>query len=110
MSEAMQAALEEMRAILIGYAQRRQTITYSELAPMISSLSLHHRAPVFHKMLDLIDEPGSPSLAAIVVRKDTGIPGQGYYVNSGADVGTEAEQRAYWQRRFDEVCDYWAGA
>lgn len=108
----MAAALDEMRAILIGYAKRRQTITYSELAPMISSASLHHRAPIFHKMLDIMStedaEQGMPSLASLVVRKDSGIPGMGYFAISSREDGVIEDHETYWRRRFEELCDYWA--
>ena len=108
------AAVDEMRAILIGYAKRRQTITYSELAPMISSASLHHRAPIFHKMLDIMSredaDQGMPSLASLVVRKDSGIPGMGYFAIGGHEGPVTEDFEAYWRRQFEELCDYWADA
>jgi len=104
------AVLDEMRAILIGCAKRRESITYSELARTVSGVSLHHRAPMFNRLITRLDSPDSdePSLATLVVRKDSGIPGGGYFAGSGGDAGTLDEQRAYWQTRFDAVCDYWA--
>lgn len=105
-----EAVLDEMRAILIGCAKRRETITYSDLARTVSGVSLHHRAPIFHRLIAQLDgpDPDEPSLATLVVRKDSGIPGGGYFAGSEGDVGTLDEQRAYWQTRFDAVCDYWA--
>lgn len=104
------AVLDEMRAILIGCAKRRETITYAVLAGLISGVSLHHRAPIFHRLLTRLNEPDSaePALATLVVRKDSGLPGSGYFAGSEGDVGTLDAQRAYWQIRFDAVCDYWA--
>jgi len=104
------AVLDEMRAILIGCAKRRETITYSDLARTVSSASMHHRAPMFHRLITRLDTPDSdePSLATLVVRKDSGIPGSGYFADSAGDVGTLDEQRAYWETRFEAVCDYWA--
>ena len=114
MNEDMRAALDEMRAILIGCAKRRQTITYSELAPMISSMRLHHRAPLFHKMLDIMSREDAledmPSLATLVVRKDSGIPGQGYFAISGIEGETINDPETYWRKQFDDLCDYWADA
>lgn len=49
-----------------------------------------------------------PSLATLIVRKDSGIPGQGYFVISAAEGDTVNDPEAYWQARFDELCDYWA--
>ena len=61
------AVLDEMRAILIGCAKRRETITYSDLARTVSGVSLHHRAPIFHRLLNRLDgpDPDEPSLATL---------------------------------------------
>jgi hypothetical protein len=106
-ADGLRAALDEMREILEGCAKRCETITYSQLAPMIG---MHHRAPEFHHLLDLITDPGKPSLATLVVRKDSGIPGAGYFAGTQGDVANEEEQRAYWQARLDELCAFWADA
>lgn len=46
------AVKDEMRAILIYLAKQRKTICYSDLAALISTARLHHRAPIFHRLLD----------------------------------------------------------
>ncbi|MBV6438095.1 MAG: hypothetical protein AELANPGJ_03393 [Anaerolineae bacterium] len=106
------AVKDEMRAILIYLAKQRKTICYSDLAALISTARLHHRAPIFHRLLDEMSREdaaeGMPSLATLVVRKDSGIPGQGYFVISAAEGDTVNDPEAYWQARFDELCDYWA--
>lgn len=106
------AVKDEMRAILISLAQQRRTICYSDLAALISTASLHHRAPVFHRLLDEMSREdaaeGMPSLATLVVRKDSGIPGQGYFVISAREGDTVSDPEAYWQAQFDALCDYWA--
>jgi hypothetical protein len=107
------AVLDEMRAILIDCAKRRQTITYSELAQTITSARMHHRAPIFHRLLDHLmtgDDPDEPSLATLVVRKDSGIPGMGYFAIAGRDGEYVPDPEAYWKERFDELCAYWADA
>jgi hypothetical protein len=111
--DAIDEAVSEMRAILIPLAQARKTISYSELAPLMTTLRLHHRAPLFHKLLDYLGQAdaaeGMPTLATLVVRKDSGIPGAGYFVMSGHESATVDDPLAYWQARFDEVCTYWGG-
>ena len=66
----------EMRQILIGLAQKRETICYSALATQIQTAYIHHRAPAFMSILrDLVEEDtaaGYPNLAVLVVRKHTG--------------------------------------
>lgn len=106
------AVLEEMRAILVHLAKQRKTISYSGLCALITTARVHHRAPYFHKLLDDLsrdDEAhGVPSLAALVVRKDSGIPGQGYFAIFHAQGGSPDELEAYWRGQFEAVCDYWA--
>lgn len=98
---------DEMRAILINQARQRATITYSSLAASMQTVHMHHRAPYFHKLLRDMDadevHDGRPSLAALVVRKDTGIPGSGFFTEAPVN----SDPVAYWQREFDIICAYW---
>jgi len=104
--------LNEMRAILIHLAKQRKTVSYSALCGMITVAHIHHRAPYFHKLLDDLSTQdaldGMPSLAALVVRKDSGIPGQGYFSISASEGADISDQEAYWRSQFEAVCDYWA--
>ncbi len=102
---------EEMRDILIGVARTCGTITYSELAAAIRTAHMHQRAPLFHKLIRDMDRDerraGRPSLAALVVRKDSGIPGQGFYSGVNVADGDSFDPEVYWRAEFDKVCDYW---
>ncbi|HEX2623299.1 MAG TPA: hypothetical protein VHL11_24230 [Phototrophicaceae bacterium] len=106
-----QTLKEEMRSILIGMARMRSTITYSDLAAAMQTVHMHHRAPYFHKLLRDMDREETrgdhPSLATLVVRKDTGIPGDGYFAGAPTVEGQTFDPEAYWKTQFDEVCDYW---
>jgi hypothetical protein len=106
-----QTLKDEMRSILIGMARLCSTITYSELASLIETAHMHHRAPLFHKLIRDMDADetaeGRPSLAALVVRKDSGIPGDGFYAGAPINEGEIFDPVAYWQKEFDAVCDYW---
>jgi hypothetical protein len=106
-----QTLKEEMRDILIGVARTCSTITYSELAALIRTAHMHQRAPLFHKLIRDMDhdedKAGRPSLAALVVRKDSGIPGQGFYAGASAPEGQTFDPQVYWQSEFDKVCEYW---
>lgn len=101
----------EMRGILIGVARMCSTITYSELAAEIRTAHMHQRAPLFHKLIREMDadetRASRPSLAALVVRKDSGIPGQGFYSGANAAEGDSFDPEAYWRAEFDKVCEYW---
>ncbi|MBC8100598.1 MAG: hypothetical protein H7Y11_14240 [Armatimonadetes bacterium] len=99
----------DMRTLLIETARQQRTVTYSALA---AQLSLHHRAPAFHHLIRAVDADetaaGRPSLAALVVRKDTGIPGAGFYAGAPMPPGGAAfDPERYWRAEFEQVCAYW---
>jgi hypothetical protein len=111
-SEAQwQALKDEMRTILIGMARMCATITYSDLAAIMMTAQMHHRAPLFHQLIRDMDADETaedrPSLAALVVRKDSGIPGGGFYADAPVVSGEIFDPVAYWQGEFDKVCAYW---
>jgi hypothetical protein len=101
-----------MHQILIGLAQRCQTICYSDLATQIQTAYIHHRAPAFMSILhDLVEEDtaaGYPNLAVLVVRKQTGRCGTGFFRDAAANGYDGSDQEAFWVDSFDRVCDYWS--
>jgi hypothetical protein len=104
----------EMHDLLIKLARLGQPISYSELAAQITSVYLHHRAPAFGQILRQIAreeaEAKRPMLAVLVVNKQTGICGAGFFkhaANLGYDV---ADPERFWQAEFERVYDYWANA
>ncbi|NOK86051.1 MAG: hypothetical protein GFH27_549395n73 [Chloroflexi bacterium AL-W] len=105
----------EMRQLLIGLARMGKTICYSDLAIQIRTAYIHHRAPMFSRLLiqisDEDEQAGRPSLATLVVNKATGRPGGGYFKHAArahdANKPGDFDPEAYWQARFDEICDYW---
>lgn len=115
LSEAdWQAVKAELQAIMIGLARLRTTISYSALAAQVRTAVMHHRAPVFHQILREIcrDElaAGRPVLGVVVVNKQTGICGAGFFkfaAGLGYDVSTPER---YWQQEFERVCTYWSEA
>jgi hypothetical protein len=96
----------EMRRLLIQVARVEATISYSELASSIQTTYIHHRNPKFMRLLiEIADEDvqhNRPSLAVLVVNKATGRPGEGFFIEI-----EPAQREIYWQKRFDEICDYW---
>lgn len=102
----------EIHGILVGLARMERKISYSELAMQVTTASMHHRAPGFHSILRDIcrDEiaAGRPVIGVLVVNKQSGICGQGYFkfaAGMGADV---SDPEAYWRAEFESVCDYWS--
>jgi hypothetical protein len=75
-------SLEEMRRELLKAAQERKTVTYGQLMAQFG-LSRGESGKTVVGMLSEIDREeyrtGAPGFAAIVVRKDTGYPGGGFF-------------------------------
>lgn len=108
---------EEMRALMIETARLRSTITYSELAAQLQTARVHYHSFLMAKLLDEIGseevQAGRGVLAAVVVRKSTGIPGGGYFAESARMLGAPAdapppELEAMWREDVEAVYDYWA--
>ncbi|MEQ8673070.1 MAG: hypothetical protein RLP44_16890 [Aggregatilineales bacterium] len=105
---------EEIRTILIQLARSCKTITYSNLCARIQTAYMHHRAPGFHYLLRELcrDEisAGRPVIGVVVVNKQTGRCGAGYFkfaAQMGADV---SDPETYWNEEFERVCEYWGEA
>lgn len=76
-----------MRKELLEVAQARSTVTYGQLMKHYG-LS---RGLALSKAISEVDlaeqNEGAPGFAAIVVRKDTGMPGGGFFVGPGLPAG-----------------------
>lgn len=105
------AIKEEIREILIGLARMGSTIAYSELAAQIQTAYLHYRAPAFGSILRDIaaeeEDAGRPKLAVLVVNKQTGRCGAGFFKHAAAQGYDVSDPEAFWQAEFERVCDYW---
>jgi hypothetical protein len=77
--DRMYEAVVRLRSALIVAAQRRSTLTYAETATAIDEL---YPARGLGRALDLLSydcgQRGEPSLAALVVRSDSGRAGSGW--------------------------------
>ena len=76
----MDAQTRTLREKLIEVAKRKRTILYSEVAPVVKLQA--HDFTLF-RILDDINrhehEAGRPLLTAVVVRKEDGMPGGGFF-------------------------------
>lgn len=108
------AIVEEIRGILIDIArQGGPTISYSELCSLIQTASIHYHSHLLTRLLIDVGQAeraaGRPVLPALVVGKQSGIPGAGYF--KGIDSrerlpDTDAE--AQWQHDLEQVYTYWS--
>jgi hypothetical protein len=73
-----------MRTLLVGVAASRATISYGEISEIVFNRQFSARSSALAQMLEevctLEDRDRGVSLGAVVVRADSGIPGQGYFI------------------------------
>jgi hypothetical protein len=104
------AVRAEMRELMIGAAQMRRTLTYAELCAAVRSAHLHYHSPLLTRLLVQIGTAeagdGRPILPAVVVTKQTGMPGMGFFKIEG-EVQI-ADPEAYWRDALEQVYTYWS--
>lgn len=104
----------EMRQIMVETARRGQLITYSELCATLKTAYLHFRSPALVKLLVEIGmeevKAGRPVLPAVVVSKQSGMPGAGYFKIGGepSDIEGSADPKAVWEADLQRVYEYWS--
>lgn len=96
----------DLRAKLIDVASRGQTINYLDLGA--------GRAMIGRYLYRIAHEEafaGRPPLTSVVVRKDSGLPSDGFLqamVWVGyLDSSNEEDERSVWERALRETYDYW---
>lgn len=110
-SSLWQTAKNEVREIIISIAKARTTIIYGELAAMLQTMAFHPRAYDYHLLLREICEDehaaGRGYLCALVVKKESGIPGKGYFrflAQDGRDVSNPVD---CWQDDIETIYAIW---
>jgi hypothetical protein len=103
------AARLEAETGLVACAARRETTTYAGLCEMVTSIHLRPYSFAMVAFLDQICEGPDAAhgivLASLVTRKDTGIPGEGYFAwasRTGCDV---SDREGFWKREVERVYD-----
>ena len=98
--------------VLCDVAASRGTITYGELASGVSGGRISARSSALMELLSDAcrdeDEARGTMLASVVVRADTGRPGDGYFAHlerTGVDV---SDPEALWRGEAERVWDSWA--
>jgi hypothetical protein len=101
------AAKAQAEYELVARAARRETTTYAGLCEAVTAIKLR---PYSFAMVAFLDEICSGPdaehgivLASLVTRKDTGMPGEGYFrcaARAGCDV---SERREFWEREVERA-------
>ena len=96
-------------------ARQSGTVYYSEIAPL---LGIDTGDPYFGarigRILDEVNHAehaaGRPLLSAVVIAKETGIPGEGFFTcTRNLRRYTGRDDLAYWVEELRSVHDYWSG-
>lgn len=104
---AWEAARDEMRSELRARARARETVTYAELCEAIRVARFRPYSWSFMALLDEVcdadDRRTATVLASLVVRRDTGMPGEGYFrwaARNGFDTG---DRERFWREQVEAV-------
>ena len=96
---------EDVYAKLVDAARTGRTVCYSALPG-----GRGHIGSSLYRIADYEKEHGRPPLTALVVRKHTGLPGEGFAI-AAREVGYirpgESDDAA-WRRAVAEVFSYWS--
>lgn len=102
---------DETRRTLAEVARGRRTISYGELVGRVSAGRISARSAALTRLLGEVcqieDAERGTMLGSVVVRADTGIPGEGYFRHAselGRDV---SDKEAFWRREVERVWAVW---
>ncbi len=107
-----QAMAVELQALLVEAARRRGTVTYGEIARRVFGGRVLARSSAVMTLVDdacdELDEGRGTVMASLVVRADSGIPGDGYFQwaeSAGYDI---TGREGFWRQQAERVWDSWA--
>jgi hypothetical protein len=102
-------ARDQLRTALVARARAHATVSYADACAEITVARFRHYSWSFMALLDevcrLEDGANGTILASLVVRRDSGMPGEGYFTwaaRSGHDV---TDREAFWRT---EAARVWA--
>lgn len=101
------AMVERARGALTAAAQERRTVTYGEFSAVVTELKLSARSAGLMALLDEaarpLDERTGTVMATLVVRKDTGRPGEGYFAWMSGQGRDLTDHEALWRTEAERV-------
>ena len=104
------AARTRLTALLAEVANSRSTVTYGEVARRVFDGRVSARSGA---LMDLLGEVDSDTkvrrgimIASLVVRADSGMPGEGYFVFAEEELGRRIDDRTtFWRAAAEAVWD-----
>jgi len=102
--------------LLAEAAASRSTVTYGEVARRVFGGRVSARSSALMDLLAEVDSAAEAErgimIASLVVRADTGMPGEGYFHFAAEHIGRDVldDPRGFWQREVELVWDSYAAA
>jgi len=111
--EEWAAIRAEMERVLAEVAAARSTITYGEVARRVFDGRVSARSGALMDLLGEVDSGTEDEhdfmIASLVVRADTGIPGEGYFLFAAEELGRPiGDPHAFWQHEVARVWEAFA--
>ncbi len=108
--DEMRASLEQL---LAGVAAQRSTITYGEIARRVFGGRVSARSGALMDLLGEVDIAAEAErgiiIASLVVRADSGIPGEGFFHFAAEDLGRPIDDpQAFWRGEVERVWSSYA--
>ena len=103
-----------LETLLAETAAARSTVTYGEVARRVFDGRVSARSSALMSLLGEVDMVAESErgimIASLVVRADTGMPGDGYFLFAAEELGLLAldDRRAFWEREVTRVWDAYA--
>lgn len=106
-------ALVSLTDLLSEVAQARSTITYGEVARRVFDGRVSARSGALMDALGEVDSQTERTrgviIASLVVRADSGMPGDGYFAFAEEELGrTIVDRAAFWRAEVERVWDSFA--
>lgn len=100
-------ARERARAAMLARARAHATITYAELANAVAETGFRPRSWALMALLGEVCRDEDPVhdvwTASLVVRKDTGMPGDGYFAYAQREGHDVSDKAAFWHEHVQRV-------
>jgi hypothetical protein len=102
----------ELQDLLMECARRRGTVTYGEIARSIFGGRVLARSSAVMALVDdacdALDEDRGTVTASLVVRADTGMPGEGYFHWAESQGYELSDRKRFWREQAERVWDFWS--
>lgn len=104
---------ERLTSLLSEVAATRSTITYGEVSKRVFDGRVSARSGALMDLLGEVDtrteEACGVMIASLVVRADSGMPGEGYFAFAEEELGrTLSDRTAFWHSEVERVWDAFA--